>query len=300
MKPNKLSWIILIALALTWGSSFILMKEGLKAFTSSEVAALRIAIASLFMLPFLLKHRKVNIKKHLPGLLIMGILGSLIPAFLFTRAETQISSSLAGMLNALTPLFTILVGALFFGLSIRRNQALGVLIGFGGAVCLMLFGDDNGHSSNAFYAMLVVVATLFYAISVNSIKKFLSDMSSVAATAWSFSFVGPIAIVYLLGFTDVTRHVTENPRGWASLGYVSILAIAGSALSVIVYNTLIKQAGTVFAASSTYLIPIVAIGWGLFDGERIHPVQFLAVGVIILGVWLINRKPAAKAEPALK
>lgn len=301
MKPNKLSWIILIALALTWGSSFILMKQGLKAFTSNEVAALRIGIASVFMLPFLLKHYKVNLKKHLPGLLIMGVLGSLVPAFLFTLAETHISSSLAGMLNALTPLFTIVVGALFFRLSIRRNQVLGVLIGFGGAVCLMLCGDGGQQqSNNVFYALLVVIATLFYAISVNSIKKFLSDMSSVAATAWSFSFVGPIAIIYLLGFTDVATHVTQNPHGWASLGYVSILGIGGSALSVIVYNTLIKQAGTVFAASSTYLIPVVAIGWGLFDGERIHPLQFLAVGVIILGVWLINRRPAARPEPAIK
>lgn len=294
MKPDKLSWIILIALALTWGSSFILMKEGLKAFTSNEVAALRIAIASLFMLPFLLKYHQVR-KKHLPGLLMMGIFGSLLPAFLFTAAETRISSSLAGMLNALTPLFTIVVGSLFFRLSIRRNQVIGVLTGFAGAVCLLLWGDEKGHTANAMYAILIVIATLFYAISVNSIRRYLSDMNSIAATAWSFAFVGPVAIAYLFGWTEVSAHVTESPHGWVSLGYVSILAIAGSALSVIVYNVLIKQAGTLFAASCTYFIPIVAIGWGLFRGESIHPVQFLAMGIIILGVWLINRRNATEA-----
>jgi drug/metabolite transporter (DMT)-like permease len=294
MKPDKLSWIILIALALTWGSSFILMKEGLKAFSSQEVAALRIGIASLFMLPFLVKYHGIS-RRHLPGLLIMGILGSLIPAFLFTAAETRISSSLAGMLNALTPLFTIVVGALFFKLSIRKNQVIGVLTGFAGAVALLLWSDDKGQSSNAVYALLIVVATLFYAISVNSIKKYLSDMNSIAATAWSFAFVGPVALIYLFSQTDFTLHVTQNPQGWTALGYVSVLAIAGSALSVIVYNVLIKRAGTLFAASCTYFIPIVAIGWGLVRGESVRPVQFLAMGIIILGVWLINRRKAPKA-----
>lgn len=290
MKPSKLSWVILIALSLTWGSSFILMKQGLKAFTSNEVAALRISIASLFLAPLLPKYRRVNLKKHLPGLLIMGVLGSLLPAFMFTLAETQISSSLTGMLNALTPLFTILIGSLFFKLTIRKNQFVGVLMGFAGAICLLLWSHDRETSANTLYALLVVLATLFYAISVNSIKRYLSDTNSVAATAWSFAFIGPVALVYLFACTDVVSHATQNPQGWASLGYVSILAIAGSALSVIVYNTLIKQAGTIFAASSTYLIPVVAIGWGLLDGETINLAQVLSVGVIILGVWLIHKR----------
>lgn len=289
-KPVFFSWIILIALSLVWGSSFILMKEGLKAFSHDEVAALRISIASVFLLPLVIKHYKINFKKHAWGLILMGVFGSLIPAFLFTKAETQISSSLTGMLNALTPLFTIVLGIILFKQSAQKNQIFGVLIGFVGAICLIFFGDSSEKSKNMLFSLLVVLATFFYAISVNGIRKYLSDMNSVAASAWSFAFIGPVALIYLFTSTDFVIHLHHHPHGWASLGFVSILGIVGSALSVIVYNDLIKQAGTVFAASCTYLIPIVAIGWGILDGETIHVLQFLSVGIIILGIWLINRK----------
>ncbi|MBS1637346.1 MAG: EamA family transporter [Bacteroidetes bacterium] len=285
-----LSWVILIVLSLVWGSSFILMKEGLKAFTSDEVAAIRISMASLVLLPFVYKYRGISFQKTWKGLVLMGVFGSLLPAFLFTKAETRISSSLTGMLNALTPLFTIILGRLLFGQHFSRNKFIGVAIGFIGAVCLILFGDDSEDSSNILYSLLVVLATLFYALSVNGIKAFLSDTDSMAATVWSFMLTGPVAAVYLFSSTDFTTHLTRQPHGWASFGFVSILGIVGSAISVVIYNTLIKQAGVVFAASCTYLIPVVAIGWGLYDGETVHSLQFVAIGVIILGIWLINRK----------
>ena len=130
MNKKVLSWFILIVLSLVWGSSFILMKQGLKAYTSDEVAALRITIASIFMLPFLIKHyNQLNLLKNLKGLILMGVFGNLIPAFLFTKAETQISSSLTGMLNALTPMFTVIIGVLFFSQKLNRFQLMGVLVG---------------------------------------------------------------------------------------------------------------------------------------------------------------------------
>ena len=285
-----LSWVILIVLSLVWGSSFILMKEGLKAFSSDEVAALRITMATVVLLPFAYKYRQISFSKTWKGLVLMGVFGSLLPAFLFTKAETRISSSLTGMLNALTPLFTIILGRLLFGQHFTKNKFIGVAIGFIGAVCLILFGDDAEDSSNVMYSLLVVLATLFYALSVNGIKAYLYDTDSMAATVWSFMLIGPVAAAYLFSSTDFTTNLTQNPHGWASFGFVSILGIVGSAISVVIYNTLIKQAGVVFAASCTYLIPVVAIGWGLYDGETVHSLQFAAIGVIILGIWLINRK----------
>lgn len=297
MNSKALSWIILIALSLVWGSSFILMKQGLRAYSSDEVAGLRITIASAFMLPFLIKYYKFDLKKYLKGLLLMGVFGNLIPAFLFTKAETQISSSLTGMLNALTPLFTVLIGVMIYRQAMTRNQIYGVFIGFLGAIALVAFGN-NGHESskNVMYSLLVAIATLCYAISVNGIKAYLGDVSSMQATVWSFSLIGPIAAVYLFGFTDVVKHTTEHPLGWSSLGYVSILAIVGSALSVVVYNTLIKLSGTVFAASCTYLIPIVAIGWGLMDGETVNSFQMVSVLIIIGGIWMINSVTKKSAQ----
>jgi drug/metabolite transporter (DMT)-like permease len=297
MSKKAISWIILIALSLVWGSSFILMKQGLRAFSSDEVAGLRITIASAFMLPFLIRHYKIDLKKNLKGLLLMGVFGNLIPAFLFTKAETEISSSLTGMLNALTPMFTILIGMIAFNHKINKNQIIGVLIGFIGAIALVVLGEgSNDQSKNILYCLLVAAATLCYAISVNGIKTYLGNINSLTATVWSFTLIGPVAAIYLFGFTDVISHATNHPESLRSLGYISILAIVGSALSVVVYNTLIKLSGTVFAASCTYLIPIVAIGWGLFDGEIINLFQVLAVIVIITGIWMINgvKKPEAK------
>lgn len=289
MNKKAISWIILIALSLVWGSSFILMKQGLKAFSSDEVAGLRITIASAFMLPFLIKHYKIDLKKNLKGLLLMGVFGNLIPAFLFTKAETQISSSLTGMLNALTPMFTIIIGMISFNHKITKPQIIGVLVGLLGAIALVAMGNnENDQTKNIMYSLLVAAATLCYAISVNGIKAYLGHVNSLTATVWSFTIIGPMAAIYLFGFTDVVEHATHHPEAMRSLGYVSILAIVGSALSVVVYNTLIKLSGTVFAASCTYLIPIVAIGWGLFDDEAINLFQLLAVIVIIAGIWMIN------------
>lgn len=297
MNNKAISWTILIALSLVWGSSFMLMKQGLRAFTSDEVAGLRITIASAFMLPFLIKHYKIELKKNLVGLLLMGVFGNLIPAFLFTKAETQISSSLTGMLNALTPMFTILVGMIAFNHKISKNQIIGVLIGFIGAIALVALGDNKeGQTKNIMYCLLVAAATLCYAISVNGIKAYLGHVNSLTATVWSFTLIGPVAAIYLFGFTDVVAHATQHPEGMRSLGFVSILAIVGSALSVVIYNTLIKLSGTVFAASCTYLIPIVAIGWGLFDGEIINLFQVLAVIVIITGIWMINSSAKASEK----
>ena len=289
MQNKKLAWTLLIILSLVWGSSFILMKRGLDAFSSDEVAALRISIAFLFLSPFLIKHYKLDFKKYLPGIILMGVFGNLLPAFLFTKAETEISSSLTGMLNALTPLFTVLVGLVWLKIKPKAMQIAGIIIGFIGAACLMVFDAGSDSSKNVIYSLLVVAATFFYAISVCGIKKYLGDINSITATVWAFCITGPISLVYLFGFSDFTIHVTTSPAAMSSLGYISILAIVGSALSVIAYNILIKNSGTVFAASCTYLIPIVAIGWGIFDGETVNFYQVFSIIVIILSVYLINR-----------
>lgn len=259
------------------------------AFGSDEVAALRIGIAFVFLSPLIIKHHKIDFKKYLPGILLMGFFGNFFPAFLFTKAETEISSSLAGMLNALTPMFTIVVGVLWLKVKPTKIQGVGIISGLIAAILLLYFDGNNSQSKNALFGLLVVGATLSYAISVNGIRYYLHDLNPVKATVWAFTFTGPLSLIYLFTFTDFTIHVTENTNAQSSLLYIGILAIIGTALSVIAFNVLIREAGAVFASTCTYLIPIVAIIWGLVDYEAIHPVQVFAILVIILSVYYINR-----------
>lgn len=262
----------------------------MEAFSSDEVAALRIGIAFVFLLPFYIKYNQINLKTNWKGLVLMGVFGNLIPAFLFTAAETQISSSLTGMLNALTPLFTIIVGFLWFKNKFHNAQITGIVLGLVGAVGLMYFNNDGSATTNALYSLLVVAATICYAISVNGIKHYLSDIHSVTATVGAFSITGPFALAYLFMGTDFVNDLKVNPLAYSSLGYICILAIVGSALSVIVYNRLIKDAGVVFAATCTYLIPIVAVFWGLLDGETVNLLQLGGVSLVILSIYLINKR----------
>ena len=286
-----LNWIILLALALVWGSSFILMKRGLEAFSSSQVAAMRIFFAFVFISPIAFLHLKKELFKHWKAFLGMGLCGNLIPAFLFTKAETGISSSLAGMLNSLTPLFTVITGILFFGSRSRWQNIVGVLIGLAGAVGLMASKSNQtaGADSHPWFSIYVVVATLLYAISVNIIGKHLKGVNSLTAAVWALCFIGPVAGIYLFS-TDFISVVQTHPGAVSAMGYIAILGVFGTALSVIIFNLLIKNSNPIFASSVTYLIPIVALLWGAYDKEPVNIMHFVWIGVILAGVYLVNRK----------
>lgn len=287
-------WLIFIGLTLTWGSSFILMKRGLDSFSSEQVASLRLFIAFLFLLPLAFRHIKRELFKHTAAVAGMGIFGNLLPAYMFTRAETLISSALTGMLNSLTPVFTLLLGLVMFRQKVKWLQVLGVIVGLGGAIGLLALGKDDKTGGEAAKHLLlggglVVLATFFYGLSVNIIRAKLGTVNAVTATVFALCIVGPVGGIYLFS-TDFLHRMQTAPLAWQSLGYVSILAIFGTALSVIVYNILIREAGTLFAASVTYLMPVMAMGWGLFDGESVTLLHGLFVLIILGGVWLVNKK----------
>jgi drug/metabolite transporter (DMT)-like permease len=282
------NWIILFLLALIWGSSFILMKRGLEVFSSSQVAALRMFIAFLFIIPFSFKYVKKTESKDWYKFFAIGMCGNFIPAFLFTAAETGISSSLTGMLNSLVPFCTLILGILFFSAKAQANKIIGIAVGLIGAIGLLIPATISDLGTNINYGGYVVIATIFYGISVNLIRKHASNYHSITTACWAMLLVGPFGGAYLL-FSNfpATMH---HPLFWQSLGYVSILAIAGTALSVMLFNLLVKNTGTLYSSSVTYLIPIVAIGWGVFDGEVISIRHILSILVILFGVYLLNRK----------
>ncbi|MEI6854353.1 MAG: DMT family transporter [Bacteroidota bacterium] len=283
-----LNWAFLTILVLVWGSSFILMKKGLEAYSYQQVALLRLAITGLFLLPFAIRSiRKVNLKK-LGLMTIVGIVGNGIPAFLFTKAETGIDSSLAGILNSLTPLFTLIVGLLFFKTKTKWYNVLGVGIGLGGTVGLMSVFGNKSLEFNFTYGIYVIIATLLYAINLNVLKKFLKDVDAITITSYAFLTIGMPSLIYLFAQTDFITVIQTHPNALSGLGYIAILGIVGSALAVILYNKLIKTSGVLFAASVTYLMPIVAVFWGIADGERFEAVYIIWIMVILLGVFLVN------------
>ena len=291
MKNRKLfHWIIFVSLALTWGSSFILMKRGLDSFSSYQVAALRIFIAFLFLLPLAFRHIKKIHFKYLPAFIAMGVFGNLIPAFLFTQAETLISSALTGMLNSVTPVFALIIGLIMLKEKVKLLQIVGLSTGIIGAIGLLSLGKNSESSGNIYLGgAMVLLATFFYGLSVNIIKAKLGNVSAVTATIFALCIVGPFAGIYLFT-TDFIEVMQTKPLAFDSLKYVCILAIFGTSLSLIVFNILIKEAGTLFASSVTYFIPIVAMLWGALDGEAITVAHSIFIVVILAGVWLVNKK----------
>lgn len=285
-----IAWGILIGLALIWGSSFILIKKGLMFFSSTEVGALRISITFLVLLPLAFSRMKYLSAYEWKYLAIAGIIGSGFPAFLFAQAQTGIDSSLAGILNSMTPLFTLVVGLSFFSLKVRWFNVAGVLIGLAGAIGLISISGGRSFQFNFQYAILVIIATICYATNVNIIKFKLKNTDAVTITVFSFFTIGLPVLLYLLLFTDFIRQVSTEAGALEGLGYIAILAVFGTGLALVAFNKLVKLASPLFAASVTYLIPVVAVFWGLLDGEKLTTGFIIWMAMILTGIFLVNKK----------
>lgn len=288
MRDRLINWGIFIALSIIWGSSFILMKEGMHALSAYQVASIRILSAGLVLTPFALKALKQVPRNKWLLVILSGLLGNFFPAYLFCIAETEIDSSLAGILNALTPMFTILVGISFFQLKANNTKILGVIIGFVGLCLLMLSGKEVSFN-NLSYAGLVLLATLFYGINVNMVGRYMKEVGSlnIASLAFVFLIIPSSIILYITGYLDMA--LLDNTVIKAT-GASFILGVLGTAFASIIFYMLVKRAGTLFASMVTYGIPFIAVFWGLLDGEQITLLQVGCLGVILCGVYLVNKK----------
>jgi drug/metabolite transporter (DMT)-like permease len=285
---KQLKWVYLTVLALIWGSSFILIKKGLIGLTAFQLGSLRIIFAALFLLLIGFKSL-VKIPRHQwKFIALTSIFGTFIPAYLFAIAQTQIDSSVSSILNSLTPLNTLVLGALAFGLQFRRNQVFGVLIGLIGSALLILNGAIHHPEQNYYYAILVVIASLCYATNVNLIKRFLPDLSPLSITTGNFAvlLVPASLILFFTGFSGVI-HVPEVQH---SLLFILVLGVLGTGIANIIFFKLIQISSPVFATSVTYLIPVVAFFWGLLDHEMLTFVQFIGAFIILIGVYLSAKK----------
>lgn len=280
------NWIVLIFLSIVWGSSFILMKKGLVSFSGVQVGSLRMSIAFLVFLPYCFIIFKKIQKQYLFPIFLIGLVGSFIPAFLFATAQTKLDSAPTGILNSLVPLFTYLWGISFFGQKNNRSQFVGILIGLVGAIILVI--EPNSSLGVNAYALLVLLATILYGLSSNIAKKYLQDVPPIYITAMSFGLIG-LPAVFILFSTNFIDVMQTNPYAWLSLGYVAILSIVGTALALLLFWKLIQDTNPIFGSLTTYIIPIIAIGWGVLDGEILVLRQYLGFLLIFLSIVLVKR-----------
>jgi drug/metabolite transporter (DMT)-like permease len=289
LNKGFINWLIFIMLSIIWGSSFIMMKEGLLHLSAFQVASLRIVFSGIVLLPFAIRYFQIIPGNKLLIIFLSGVLGSLLPAYLFCVAELGIDSALAGTLNSLTPIFVIITGALFFSSKTAGNKILGILIAFTGSLLLLTSKGNMRESQNMIYVSFVVLATICYGFNVNMVYRYLQNIGSlqIAAVALTLNAIPALIVLILTGYFDLP--LTE-PAILYSTGHAALLGILGTALASVIFYKLIKRAGTVFASMVTYGIPIVANFWGMIYGEEVGWKQFGCLVLILVGVYLANRK----------
>ena len=288
MKLPQLKWIILIALALIWGSSFILIKKGLEGLNPFQLGSLRIIFCAVFLLIIGFNSLKSIALHQWKYIALTSLFGTFIPAYLFAIAQTKVSSSICSILNSLTPLNTLILGAIVFGLNFRRNQIFGIIIGLIGTVVLIFNGRAHGVSEDNSYSIFVLFATVCYATNVNLIKKHLSDMKPLSITTGNF-LVMLVPAIFILYFTDFSAKMNLQATQHAMF-FVMILGIVGTGVANVIFYKLIQISTPIFASSVTYLIPIVACLWGILDNEMLNPLQFIGAFIILIGVYLSSKK----------
>ena len=292
MSKKFISWAIYIALCIIWGSSFKLMNDSQQGLSAAQMAALRIFSAGLVFVPLAFFHFSKIPKNKLGLVLLSAVVGNLIPAFLFAEAITRLDSSLAGILNSLTPICVVLIGIFFFKDKVKSQKIVGVVIGFLGLVLLtvlpLLLSKKSMSFDNLGYTLLIVLATFLYGINVNMVGHYLKGLNPIQVATVSLSFMTIPAgiILFQQGFLDLNfRDIQVQNSVWASVG----LGIGGSAIATALFYLLVQKAGILFASLVTYGIPFIALLWGFIDGEKITFVKPLCLGIILMGVYMANR-----------
>ena len=289
-NKNVLAWFLLLLLALIWGSSPIMIKKALVQLGPFEIGALRLSLASLVLMPFLLKSLNEIKKTDYFILFISGIVGNVIPYFLYPIAQTQIDSATSGVLTSLTPFFALIIGVIFYKLKATKNNIIGLCIGFLGTSILILFSNSSEEFSADLYGLFVVAATLLYGINLNLVKYHLKHLKPITITAFSIVSILPITLYILFAHTEFPSHLKLVNEYLLEFGYVFVLGVLGTSIATLIFYNLIKIKDTVFASMVTYLMPIVAIGFGVLDGEKINLIQLFGMLLVLLGVFINSKK----------
>jgi drug/metabolite transporter (DMT)-like permease len=290
MNNQQQKWLYFSLLCLVWGSSFILMKKALSGVTPIQLGALRMIFTAIFLLLVAAPSLKKIQKKHYKYIVYTAISGTFIPGFLFAFAITNIDSSVVAILNSLTPFNTLILGAMVFGFAFNRTQLYGILIGLAGTLILILKGAVLNPNQNYWYALFIIIGSVGYALNANMIKKYLNDLNALAIVTGNFLILLVPAIIVLSCTEFFSTFDVKDDALMQSLGYLAVLSIVGTGIAKTIYNKLVHLSDPVFSSSVTYIIPIVAIFWGVLDGEKLSSLQIFGGVIILVGVYLVNKK----------
>jgi drug/metabolite transporter (DMT)-like permease len=274
-------WLMLTGVALTWGASFLFIDIGLEHFAPVLVAFGRIAFGALTLGAIPAARRPVP-RSEWPLIAAMGVTWMAIPFVCFAVAQQWIDSSLAGMINAATPLFVALVAAGAVRQLPSRVQATGLVVGFAGVVAISL--PSIGEGSNALGIGLVLLAAFLYGFAFN-IAAPLQRRHGALPVIWRAQLV---AVVIVLPFAVVSA--TESTFGWDSLLAVVALGSLGTGLAFYWFTTLIGRVGSTRGSVAIYLVPVVAIALGAaLLGETIHLAAVLGTALVVAGAYITSR-----------
>ena len=289
MNDYKKKWFYLAILSLIWGSSFILIKKGLVGLNSVQLASLRMIFAASVIYVYSYNSLKKIPKKSWKWIVITAYLGTFFPVYLISYGQTEIESGLASIITTVTPINTLIIGIIFFSLTFSIKQLLGLFIGLVGAVLLLYEASETNLNSNIYFSFFIYLTTVGYAASVNLIKKYLTNIPPEAVTAGIFLSISPPAIIVLY-FSDFTDLNFQDPLILKSIFFVLVLGVFGSAIAQTLFNKFVKISSPIFASAVTYTMPVVAIFWALIDGEILSIMQFFATAIILIGVYLVNKR----------
>lgn len=290
MGDKKLKWLFLVVLSVVWGSSFILIKKGLIGLTAYQLGSLRILFTALFLLLIGFNSLKKIQKEHYKPIIASAFLGTFFPVYFFALAETEIDSAIASILNSLTPLNTLIFGYFFFKATFSKKQLIGVIIGFFGTLLLIISGADLNPEQNYMFSVFVILASVCYAFNVNIIKRHLQKLNATSITTGSFVVITIPALIVLIYTGFFNSETLKSTVVHQSILYIVVLSVIGTGVAKICFNRLVQLSTPIFSSSVTYVIPIVALIWGFIDGEKMNIVQLLAAVIILIGVFLANRR----------
>jgi drug/metabolite transporter (DMT)-like permease len=285
LRMRFLPHLLFIFTAVTWASSFILMKKASAAFGPMTIGTLRVAGGALALagLCLLLRQKWRPRANQWPALALIIVIGYASPYCVQPYLIARHDSGFVGIMVGLVPLLTILVSKPMLGVLPSTREMLGVC---GGFICLIaLFRDGLDRSIPWPHLALAVSVPLGYAIANTAVKRSFADAPPLALTLWCLG----VTTIILAPFAAAEPVLTASlPRAIAA---VAALGVLGTGLCGYAFYTMIRKRGPLYAGMVSYLIPLGALAFGWFDGEQITITQMVAVIGIVLMVALVQLSP---------